>query len=115
MLPAKHRLKNKKEFSSVFRGGKTVSSEVLVMKLRLSSEGMTKVGFSVGLKFSKKASRRNKVKRWMREATRENIKRIRPGTQILFLVNSKYPYEKLSYGLICIETEKLLKKAKILQ
>jgi len=115
MLPAKYRLKDNKEFNSVFRSGKTISSEVLVMKLQPDLEGKTKVGFSVGLKFSKKAFQRNRIKRWMREAMRENIEKIKPGSQILFLINSKYSYNQLSCSLICSETEKLLKKAKILQ
>lgn len=115
MLPAKYRLSDKKLFNFVFRNGKTVSSEALILKFLPDFEGRTKIGFSVGLKFSKKAFRRNKVKRWMRESAREAIDKIKPGSHILFIINSRYPYEKLGYDLIRAETDKLLKKAKILQ
>lgn len=114
MLPAKYRLKNKEAFNAVFQKGKTVSNEVLIMKFRPGSDKETKIGFSAGLKFSKKSSRRNKVKRWMREAVRPLSKRIKPGVQIVFLVNSKCLFEHLSLELIREKTESLLFKAKLL-
>lgn len=114
MLPVKYRLKNKETFSIVFQKGKTVSNEVLVMKFRSGSSGEPKIGFSVGLKFSKKSSERNKIKRWMREATRLFLKQIRPGFQLVFLVNSKSDIKRLTYGIIREKTENLLIKAKLL-
>jgi ribonuclease P protein component len=114
MLPAKHRLKNKEAFNAVFQKGKVVSNEVLIMRFRPGSDKETKIGFSAGIKFSKKASRRNKVKRWMREAVRPLFKRIKPGVQIVFLINPKVLFEHLSLGLIREKTENLLFKAKLL-
>ena len=60
----------------------------------------TQFGFGVGLKFSKKATRRNKVKRWMREAVRKKIEKITPGHRVIFLANPKYPEEKLNLEII---------------
>jgi ribonuclease P protein component len=114
VLPVNYRLKDKKVFNAVFCGGKTVTNEVLIMKFRPGTPQKTILGFSVGLKFSKKASERNKVKRWMREAARKELKNIRPGYEIVFLVNSKYPYEKISFSLMQEKTENLLKQAKII-
>jgi ribonuclease P protein component len=115
MLPAKYRLNDKKIFNSVFRSGKTVSSKLLILRFRKDLGSKKKVGFSVGLKFSKKAFQRNRVKRWMREAARSQIESMEPGSQIIFLINPKYPYEQVSCDLIFRESEKLLKEAKILQ
>ena len=114
MLPVNHRLKDKKVFNEVFRKGKTVTNEVLIMKFRLGPIQKTILSFSVGLKFSKKASKRNKIKRWMREAARKELKNIKPGYEIIFLVNSKYPYEKISFSLMQERMENLLKQAKII-
>lgn len=115
MLPTRFRLKDKKEFNEVFRRGKTTSNEVLTMKHKKISREELKVGFSVGLKFSKKSSERNKIKRWMREAVRPVISRIKPGQRIIFLVNSKFPYKQMSYSLIQEKIGDLLRKAKLLR
>lgn len=74
----------------------------------------TKFGFAASLKFSKKAVERNKVKRWMRETVRAMIKDVELGKEIVFLINPKFPKEKLSLELIRESIEKLLKQAKIL-
>lgn len=84
------------------------------MKFRPGIANKTTLGFSVGLKFSKKASERNKVKRWMREAVRKELENIKPGYEIVFLINSKFPYKKISFNLMQEKAENLLKKAKII-
>lgn len=114
MLPANYRLKDKKVFNAVFCKGEKIANEVLIMKFRPGFPQKTIFGFSVGLKFSKKATERNKVKRLMREAVRKNLENIKPGYEIVFLVNSKYPYEKISFSLMQEKTENLLKQAKII-
>lgn len=113
MLPAQYRLKERKEFNEIFRRGKTISSDVLLMKWKDSETEELKIGFSAGTKFSRKSSRRNKVKRWMRETIRSVTGEIRPGHQIIFLINSKFPYEQMSYALIEKEIKDLLGKAKL--
>ncbi|MFA5926104.1 MAG: ribonuclease P protein component [Parcubacteria group bacterium] len=115
MLPAKYRLKDRKTFNEVFKSGKTISNEVLVIKSKAIAEKEIKIGFSAGLKFSKKSSQRNKVKRWMREAVRNILRKIKPGYNLLFLINSKCPYKELSQDIIRNNVEILLIKAKILQ
>ena len=115
MLPTQFRLKNKKEFSEVFQRGKTLSNEALIMKYTEIGSGELKVGFSAGLKFSKKSAERNKAKRWMREATRPLLGKIKKGHQIIFLINSKFPYEQMSYSLLEEKTEDLLMRAKLLK
>ena len=113
MLPAKYRLKSREDFNGVFRQGRAVSNDVLLMKYKKLESRELKIGFSAGLKFSKKSSRRNKVKRWMREAVREMINYIRSGWQIIFLINPKFPYEQIDHALIQEKIRDLLGKAKL--
>lgn len=115
MLPAQFRLKNKKDFNEIFRRGKTVSNEVLVMKYEKKEGSGIKVGFSAGLKLSKKSSERNRAKRWMREAARLLLGKIKTGHQIIFLINSKFPYEQINYSLVRERTEDLLMRAKLIK
>jgi ribonuclease P protein component len=115
MLPIQFRLKNKRGFSEVFRRGQTISNEVLIIKCEKIENGGLKVGFSAGMKFSKKSSERNKVKRWMREAVRPLLGKIKTGYQVIFLINSKFPYKQINHSLIKEKTEDLLTRAKLLK
>ncbi|MDI6778039.1 MAG: ribonuclease P protein component [Patescibacteria group bacterium] len=115
MLSIKYRLKSKKEFNEVFRRGKTISNDVLLAKYQRDNFGNLKIGFSVGVKFSKKASERNRAKRWLREAVRSMIEKIAPGHKIIFLINSKFSYEQMSCSLVKDKIEDLLGKAKLLK
>jgi len=115
MLPTRFRLKDRKEFNEIFRRGETTSNEVLMLKHKNLGREELKIGFSVGLKFSKKSSERNRIKRWMREAVRPVIGRIKPGQRIIFLVNSKFPYKQMSHSLIQEKIGDLLGKAKLFE
>lgn len=115
MLPAQYRLKSKKRFNEIFRRGRTAANDVLMVKYAASEKGDLRIGFSIGMKFSKKASRRNKAKRWLREAVREIIEQIGPGRDIIFLINPKFPYEQINYDLIRERVGDLLGRAKLLK
>lgn len=115
MLPAKFRLKGRKEISELFRSGKTFSNDVLMMKIgEGEKEKPSQFGFGASLKFSKKAVERNRAKRWMREAVRAKLAEIQPGRRVVFFVSPKFPKEKLNFQLIAEKVENLLEKAKIL-
>jgi ribonuclease P protein component len=115
MLPIPHRLKGRKIFNDIFRLGKAFSNDVMIMKVISGEKNQpSRFGFAASLKFSKKAVERNKAKRWMREAVRARIKDIQSGQEIVFLINPKFPKEKLGLELIRENIEKLLKQAKIL-
>jgi len=113
MLPAKFRLKDKREFGEAFKKGKFFSSRNLLIKFFRVDSSEIKVGFSVGLKFSKKAVERNQVRRWLREAARENLGNIRPGVKIVFVLNPKAQLRELDIALLQEEVRDLLKKSKL--
>ncbi len=114
MLSSAHRLKGKKDFGNLYRTGKTFSNDVLILKISSGEkDSPAKFGFAASLKFSKKATERNKVKRWMREAVRPSIGKIQSGRIAIFFVNPKFPKDKLNFELIRKNIEDLLKKAKI--
>lgn len=114
MLPVKFRLKNKKEFNTLFCGGKSSASENLSMKHQSNVGEGLKIGFSVGLRFSKKAAERNKVKRWLREAARKYVRAIKPGSRIIFIMNPRAGKSVLNYLSIQAEMLDLLRKEKLL-
>lgn len=115
MLPAKYRLKNRKDFDQVFKQGRTFSNELLIIKYALEEKRDVKIGFSAGIKFSKKSSQRNKVKRWLREAVRDIVEKIKPGHHIILLINSKFPYKQMNHSLIKEKTKNLFGEAGLIK
>jgi len=72
-FPAEERLKHKKLFESIFSKGKrTFKHPVLAIwsEVELSEDVPLQVGFVAPKKHFKKATDRNRVKRWMRESYR---------------------------------------------
>ncbi|MBU2578838.1 ribonuclease P protein component [Patescibacteria group bacterium] len=111
MLPKKNRLKKNKDFTKVIRQGKFSHSFFLSLKEAKNDLAQTRVGFVVSKKISKKATVRNKIKRWLREAVRANLDKIRSGKDIIFF--TKKGIEEKKFWEIKQAVEKLLKKGSL--
>lgn len=77
MLPKQFRLKNKKTFDATYKNRKVVSDSMLTIYLgreKKSLETPTKGGFVVSKKYHKRAVKRNRIKRLLREVCRLAIK-----------------------------------------
>lgn len=73
MLPKRYRLKNKKAFDATYKQRRVVSDRFLTLYAgRVKTDGgfATKVGFVVSKKIHKRAVKRNRVKRLIRESCR---------------------------------------------
>lgn len=83
MLPKRERLCKRTDFEYIFKVKSSVATPVLVayctLKKDITGNELPKVGFIVGKKVHKKAAKRNKIKRHMREAYR-NIRKSYPET-----------------------------------
>ena len=70
-------LKNKKAFDATYKQKQVVSDNLLTMyigKKKTDTAFPTKIGFVVSKKLHKKATKRNRIKRLVREACRLEIK-----------------------------------------
>lgn len=97
MLPHEYRLKRMKDFEILFKEGWFINGNLLTAKVwkinvekykkRDYKDGDLKIGFVVGLKVSKKAVERNRLKRQMREVVRLLLKddKIKNGYMIAFV------------------------------
>ncbi len=77
MLKRQYRLKNKKAFDATYRNRKIVSSPLLTIYLGKEKKDITqptKFGFVVSKKYHKRAVKRNRIKRLMREVCRLALK-----------------------------------------
>ncbi|MDQ1283832.1 MAG: ribonuclease protein component [Patescibacteria group bacterium] len=85
MLSRKNRLIKKEDFSSIYRGGKFFAHSNISAKIKKNGLDQTRLGISIGLKFSKKAVERNRIKRQIREAFQKRIGVIEKGWDVVFM------------------------------
>jgi len=91
----KERLKKKKEFEKVFKTGKKLwIGSLLLMIFKKNELGYRRLGVVVSRKI-RKATQRNKVKRWIREVFRRNKEIFPESSDIIIIphpncVNSSY-------------------------
>jgi ribonuclease P protein component len=85
MLPKENRLKKEREFEAVFKDGRTFKGNCVFLKYLINGTDKTKVGFVVSKKISKLATKRNKIKRRMREIVRLEKGKIKEGLSIIFI------------------------------
>lgn len=77
MIPKKYRLKNKKAFDATYKNRHIVSDSLLAVyagKLKKDEQQPTRYGFVVSKKYHKRAVKRNRIKRLLRECVRLAIK-----------------------------------------
>jgi ribonuclease P protein component len=73
MLSQSNRLKKERDFEDVFKKGRSVKKEFLILKARENQLGNYRFGFVVSQKVSKKAVVRNRIKRILRSAVKEDL------------------------------------------
>ena len=81
------RLRRTSEFQYVFRRGKSVANDQMVL-LAAPCRGRSRAGFSVGKKVGNSVTR-SKVKRWMRESYRLLAPMVRPKVQLVFVARTQ--------------------------
>lgn len=111
MLPKENRLKKKKDFNRVTTRGQQVSGSFLILKFYSNELDLTRVGFVVSKKVSKKAVLRNQVKRRLREAVRAELAQIRTGFDMVFFTRREIQEKEFSDIQQLIK--QLLEKAKL--
>ena len=89
-------------FRRLYAKGKSAVSPCLAVYVRKNNLGVTRLGFTVGTKV-RKAVRRNKVRRRIREAYRIHEGRMAPGWDIVVVARVKAafaPYSELERELL---------------
>lgn len=111
MLQKENRLARKDDFNRIHKRGRFFGEEFLAIRVLANGLELTRVGFLVGLKISKKAVVRNKVRRRLREVFRLLIKNdnLKKGFDIIVLVRPAIV--KKSYAEIKEAVDVVLRKA----
>ncbi|MBZ9578149.1 ribonuclease P protein component [Patescibacteria group bacterium] len=86
MLPARNRLKKKKDFERVFKEGQGFKQGFLYLKIKKNNLKSSRFGFIVSKKFSPKATIRNKIKRRLRELVKIKLPEIKKGIDGIIII-----------------------------
>lgn len=120
-LPKANRLKNRREFQTLFREGNRLKSSHLTLRaLRLqipsteTDAGAIRIGISISTKVSKRAVIRNRIKRQIRAAFRSLLPQITPGWNLVVVVQPQAVTSKCDYQQFLQELEQLLAKAEVI-
>lgn len=87
MLPKEHRLNRGKELDEAKNKGKIKNSQSFSLVIYKKKEKLpTRFGFVASTKVSKSAVIRNRIIRALRESVRQNLVRLKPGYDCVYLV-----------------------------
>ncbi len=113
MLAKQYRLQKDKDLKLVFKNGKAFSAGFLFLKLKKNNLQVSRFGFIVGKRISKKAAIRNKIKRRLREIIRKNLDNIKSEFDIVIWV--KPVIADKNYQEIEQDIKELLKKSRLIK
>lgn len=89
-LPKEERLIKTKDFRRVYRDGRSFKKDFLLLKILPNNLPSGRIGFSISAKYIKKAYRRNRIRRLLREAYRKNKKHLKKGFDMVFVVRRDF-------------------------
>ncbi len=106
MLPKKYRVSENNDFSRIFAKGHFFGHPLLYVKFLPNNLNHSRFGFVVGVKLFKRAVKRNRVRRVMREVVHSNLDKIPSGFDVIVGSKSQNIYEasfsEIEKGLIPI-------------
>jgi ribonuclease P protein component len=109
MLPKQHRFPLRLEFNRLRKEGKLFQGKLFSLLISHSKRQPSRFAFIVSTKIHKKATKRNRAKRLLREAVRSLLPKIKPGFDGVFLAKKAIIDNKLIE--VKKETEKIFRQA----
>ncbi len=100
------------EFQRAWEKGKAWSHPLLILRASANGEEKNRFGFVVGKKVGK-AVRRNRVKRWMREAVRRREDTLSKGWDIILIARGRS--DKAEFPEIDAALAGLLERARLVE
>lgn len=110
----KEHLLKTKDFRNVYNNGSFIKKDPFVLYWVANDLGINRVGFSISARVVRLASRRNKMRRMIREIYRKKKKELKRGVDIIF-VGKRNPGKKIEYAYIEEAFTKLINGARLLE
>ena len=89
MFKKENRLRTKRDINDVFENGTKSFHKFFSLRKNSNNLEVSKFAFMVGVRVSKSAIKRNRLRRQLREIVRLNIEKIKPGFNVVVSVGSK--------------------------
>ena len=102
MLAKIHRLRRMRDFALLSQRGRVVYARFFTLRVRVSQEP-TKIGFVITTKMFKRANKRNRIKRRLREVLRLHQSSWPQNMDLLFIAKPEAltaPFEDLTKGVL---------------
>lgn len=102
MLPKKYRLRLTKDIERVAKTSHLFFTKRIILKFAPNQKTATRVTVLVSLKFSKNATKRNKIKRQIREIVRVELDKLKKGFDIIIQVKpttTESTYQELTQDI----------------
>lgn len=106
----RYRLRTDAQFRRVRSEGRSWAHPLLVLYALPNDEGVTHVGFSVGKRIGKAATR-NRVKRLLREAVRLQFANVKPGYDLVFIARA--PVATATFRDVAAVVDQLLRRSRL--
>lgn len=104
------RLRRSADFEVVRKRGRSVSGALVVLAYRPNGLPHNRYGFAVGRRVGK-AARRNRVKRWLREAVRWLHPQLRQGYDLVLIARGRLADPSVTYHQVAACVQELAKRA----
>jgi len=111
MLARKYKLKKDNDFKKIFEKGRQCQSNFIRLKYLKNELIFSRLAVIIGAKTIKKAAERNQIKRRVEEIIRLNWQKIKPGFDIILIIQPGIKGK--TYSEIEAELATLFKKAKL--
>lgn len=115
MLPKLQRIKKKKDFEAIFKKAKSFKKGFLIFKVSKNSLDVSRFGFVVSQKVSKKATIRNKVRRRLASIIKSEVNKIANGIDVIIIALpgiEKEAFLSTKEGLVSsLEKEKIINRS----
>ncbi len=109
MLLKKYKLRKKNDFKYVFENGKYQNNSFIRLKIVKNNQiEISRFGFMVSSKISKKAVERNKIRRRLERIVQLNIRKIKTGFDVIILAKpeiNKKDYMEIQKDLVNLFTK----------
>jgi ribonuclease P protein component len=112
-FPKSERLRRQKDIEACLREGKRYKHPLMTLYVRWREGGGKRIAFSVGRKVAKKATLRNQIKRWLREAYRTKRWAMKEGVDLFVIAQPACA--AANFQSVDAALTELLLKAKVLQ
>lgn len=107
-------LKKNYEFKKVLDKGKYYGSNTIESFIKKNNKNYNRIGIAISSKLFK-ATKRNRIKRLIKENYRNNSLNLKLGYDIVFLWNKKIGYEEVEFKKIKSSMEKIFERARLLE